>query len=183
MTKMIKLEEIKTLTGNYFREVETNDDGSPILDLRKDSEGNPVMQIPRDPETGAPVPSTQPEQVYMPRSKEVKEALPLLLKRLYLEMPLQKTTRQDTINGTLMFDQIAASPEGYLELSDEIYKWINTKLQDEGAGKDDKDKGIGLAIFGKNLQVVERALDNTETPKTYASKTEAREAAAAAAGN
>lgn len=151
-----KLEKLTTLMEASFREVETDAEGNPILDLRKDSDGNPIMQIPRG-ENNEPMPNVQPDRVYTARSKVVEKALPLLLKRLYLEMPMQKTTRQDTINGTRMFAEIEASPKGELILSEDIVKWANEKLADEGK---DGTPGIGLGIFGKNLQVIENALNS-----------------------
>lgn len=160
--RRFKLEKLNTITGNPFREVEMDEDGNPILDLRLDSKGDPVMQVPRD-NSGNPVPNAQPENVYNVRSKAVEKALPLLLKRLYLELPIQKTTRQDTIYGTRLFAEIEASPEGELVLSEDIHKWLQGKLQDEGKGEGkDYVPGIGLGIFGKSLQIVENALDSYE---------------------
>lgn len=151
--KRFKLKEIKDVQGRPFRIPIKDDEGNPILEPRKDSEGNKIMQIPRDA-NGQPVPNCQSEPVYRVKTRTLdKDALPELLKGLYLTMPGDKLTRQDTITGTRMFANIADSKDGYLELDSDVHKWVREKLQDEA---------IGLKTFGLDLTVVEDAVDDFE---------------------
>jgi hypothetical protein len=121
----------------------------------KDSEGNAVMQVPRN-NKGEAIPNCHPEPVYKLRTKPLgKNALPELLKALYLNHPQDKMTRQDTIYGTRMFQSIAAATDGQLTLDDDVHDWIKKKLQDEA---------IGLKVFGIDLWCVEQAVDGFERP-------------------
>lgn len=151
--KRIRLEEMKTLMGNSFREAERDEVGNAILEPRKDAEGKPIMQVPRDTKTGNAIPNAMPELVYQARTTVVKKPLPMLLKRLYLQIPRDRLTRQDTIYGTRMFQNITDSQDGYIELDDDIHDWVKEKL---------KDEKVGLEIFGTELNVIEKAVDNFE---------------------
>lgn len=151
--KRFKLKEIKDVQGRPFRVPIRDDEGNPIMELRKDSEGNKLMQIPRDAK-GMPVPNCQPEPVYRVKTRVLeKDALPELLKGIYLTLPADKLTRQDTITGTRMFSNIAEIKDGILELDADVHKWVREKLQDEA---------IGLKTFGVDLAIVEDAVDDFE---------------------
>ena len=161
--KRIKLEELRTIGGFPFRDAELDATGNIIREVVKDADGNPVKQIPRN-DRGEPFSNVEPELLYQPKTKVLKlDALPSLLKRLYLNIPPNRCTRQDTIYGTRLFQNIAQSKDGYLELDDDVHKWVMKQLTDEGPDGKGID-GVGLGIFGKNLQVVEQAVDNFERP-------------------
>lgn len=149
--KRIKLEEMKTLLGVHFREAERDDTGNTILETRKDAEGKVITQIPRDAKTGNAIPNAMPEPVYVARTHAVKQPLPMLLKRLYLNIPRDKLTRQDTIYGTRLFQEVEDSEDGFVVIGEDTYDWVKEKL---------KDEDIGLEIFGTDLHVVEQALEN-----------------------
>lgn len=162
--KRFKLEPLKQLNGMPFRKAVENEDGTPVLELRKDADGKPLMQMPRDAK-GEPIPGTTPEPVYQIKTEPMgKETLGEVLKSFYLRMRGDEVTRQDNIFATTMFQNIAASKDGYLELDDNAHKWIREKLQ----AKDIEDKdgkvvpGVGLRLLGINLTTIENALDNFE---------------------
>ena len=168
MPKRIILTDLKDINGRAFRDAEIDAEGRPILELRKDSEGKPLLAVPRD-ERGVPKPGVLPEPIYQNKTKELgKDALPTLLKTLYLRKP--QLTRNDTIQGTSLFQNITSGRNGVLELDDGVYQWIKdllTKTQNvKEKDKDDNiievEHGVGLDIFGVNLGIVETALDNFE---------------------
>lgn len=149
--KYIKLEEMKTLMGFHFREADRDNTGNPIMEARKDADGKVITQVPRDAKTGNAIPNALPETVFIARSHEVKKPLPMLLKRLYLNIPRDKLTRQMTIDGARLFQDIEDSPDGTLVLHDDIYDKVKEWL---------KDEDVGLEVFGTDLNVVEKAMDN-----------------------
>ena len=149
--KRIKLEEMKTLMGLPFREAERDETGNAIMEPRKDSEGKTIMQVPRDAKTGNAIPNAIPEPVYQARTFVVKKPLPMLLKRLYLGIPREKLTRQHTIDGARLFQNLADSEDGFVVLDEDIHDKVKEWLRDED---------IGLEVFGTELNVVERAMDN-----------------------
>ena len=167
MAKRIKLEEMRSITGQPFRRAVERDDGTPLLEKRKDADGKDIMQVPRN-SNGEPMPNCYPEPVYQIRTEVIGkgETLPEQLKTLFLRIPRDKLTRQDTIYGTKMFLSIDKIQNGYPELDDDVPKWLREKLQDkETEGKDGViTPGIGLSIFGVNRTIVEEALENYERP-------------------
>jgi len=151
--KRIRLEEMKTLMDLTFREAVRDETGNAIMEPRKDSEGKTIMQVPRDAKTGNAIPNAMPEPVYQARTIAIKKPLPMLLKRLYLQIPREKLTRQDTIYGARLFGNIADSAEGFIELDEDIHDWVKEKL---------KDEDVGLEVFGTELSIIEQAVDNFE---------------------
>jgi len=174
--KRIKLEEMKTLMDLTFREAVRDETGNAIMEPRKDSEGKTIMQVPRDAKTGNAIPNAMPEPVYQARTIPIKRPLPMLLKRLYLQIPREKLTRQYTIDGTRLFQNIADSEDGFLVLDEDVYDTVKEWM---------KNEDIGLEVFGTELHLIEQAMDNLYNregepklkPKTYASKEEAKKAA------
>jgi hypothetical protein len=159
--KVFKLETILDVQGRNFTGPERDKEGKVVREIARDAEGKPVMQVPRD-QKGNPIPGVEPEPVYQIKTKKLeKDSFPELLKGLYLNIPGDLLTRQDTIYGTRMFQNIAAMKDGVLELDDDIHDWIKEKL------KDDK---IGIKIFGVDLYVVENAVDNFLRPHEPQSK-------------
>lgn len=153
--KVFKLETILDVQGRPFTGPERDKDGKIVREITRDAEGKPVMQIPRDANKN-PIPNVQPEPVYQIKTKNLgKDSFPELLKGLYLNIPGDLLTRQDTIYGTRMFQNIAGMKDGILELDDDIHDWIKEKL---------KDEKIGIKIFGVDLYIVENAVDNFQRP-------------------
>lgn len=153
--KKVKLEEMKSILGRPFRNVVRDDEGNAIMDIRKDAEGKPIKQVPRDAQGNA-VPGAMPELVYQARTEVMGDnALLELLKTLFLNMETggYKMTRQDIIYGTRMFQNIAASKDGILEMDEDIHDWVKKKLQDDS---------VGIKVFGVNLAIIEDAVDNFE---------------------
>ena len=151
--KVFKLKEFKDVQGRAFRSPDHDAEGNVIREPVKDSEGKSVMQVPRNAK-GEPVANVQAEPVYKLKTKELgKDALPEILKGLYLNIPPDKLTRQDTIYGTRLFQAIAASKNGMLEIPDDVHTWIKEKL---------KDENVGIKVFGIDLYVVEQAVDDFE---------------------
>jgi hypothetical protein len=152
--KVFKLMEIRDVQGRIFRAPDRDPNGNVIREPVLDTAGKQMTQVPRNA-NGDPVPNCQPEPVYRLKTKELSktEALPEILKGLYLNIPPDKLTRQDTIYGTRMFQNFAAITDGVLEMDDDIHDWIKEKL---------KDEAIGLKVFGVDLYVVEQAVDNFE---------------------
>jgi hypothetical protein len=159
--KIFKLGEIKDVQGRPFRGPERDTEGNAVREAVLDAEGKPMMQVPRD-QKGQPIPNCQPEPVYKIKTKALgKDSFPEILKALYLQIPPDQLTRQDTIEGTRMFQSIAAVKDGVLEIDDDVHDWIKKKLQDEK---------VGLKIFGIDLWVVEQAVENFE--RSHAKKEE-----------
>lgn len=151
--KVFQLKEIVDVQGRPFQGPARDNDGNVIREVVRDAEGKPVMQIPRDAK-GQPIPNCQPEPVYRVKTQSLgKDSLPEILKGLYLNIPRDKLTRQDTIYGTRMFQSIAASQNGTLEIPDDVHDWVKEKLKDEEVGK---------VIFMHDLYVVEQAVDDFE---------------------
>lgn len=150
--KVYKLtSDMKDVTGREFRTPERDGEGNTIREPVLDSAGKQIMQIPRNAK-GEAIPNCQPEPVYRLRTKALgKDTFPEILKGLYLNIPPDKLTRQDTIYGTRLFQAIAASKNGVLTIPDDVHGWIGEKL---------KDENIGLKIFGVDLYVVEQAADD-----------------------
>jgi len=176
MEKKILLTPMKSITGQPFRKVVEDSNGNPVLELRKDSQGNPVLQVPRD-EEGKPRPNVMPEPVYIAKTEvlDEHEALIAQLKRLYLNIPREKFTRNDTILGSAMIQDMEASKDGVLVLGEGVYKWLKGMLstvwtvKEKRKGEKDGEvieveHGIGLDIFGVNLSIIEDAFDNVEKP-------------------
>lgn len=151
--KVFKLAEMNDVQGRPYKGPDKDKEGNPIREPVLDADGKPVLQVPRNAK-GDPVPDCQPEPVYRLKTKELgKDSLPELLKGLYLNIPPDKLTRQDTIYGTRLFQAIAVSKNGILEIPDDVHDWIKDKL---------KDEHIGIKIFGVDLYVIEQAVDNFE---------------------
>ena len=149
--KVFKLQEIKDVQGREFKQPELDPNGNPIREPAKDSEGKPIMQVPRNAK-GEATPNCLPEPVYRVKTKSLgKDSFPEILKGLYLNIPMDKLTRQDTIYGTRLFQSIAEIKNGTLEIPDDVHDWIKDKL---------KDENIGIKVFGVDLYVVEQAVDN-----------------------
>ncbi len=169
MAKRIILADLKDITGKAFRDTVLNDAGNIVMEQRFDSQGKAIMAVPRNGD-GVAIPGVAPEPVYVPETTPMgKGTLGNLLKVLYLRKP--QLTRQDTINGTTLFQNLAAS-EGndILELEESVYKWVKELLSNvhmEKVKGDDGlitevEHGVGLDLFGTNLGVIEDALDNVE---------------------
>ena len=158
--RRIKLVEIKRIDGKQFQELEMDKDELPILEQRLDSNGKPVLATPRD-ENGVPFPGVSPEPVYNNKTRALKpdECLPMLLKKFYLNIPQTNLTRLDTINGTKMFQSIDAIKNGYIELDDDVHKWICRKLEEKVKTKDGQEVELGIFLYGVNLTIFENALD------------------------
>jgi len=149
--KVFKLKEILDVQGRGFKAPELDKEGIPIREPAKDSEGKQIMQVPRNAK-GEATPNCQPEPMYRIKMKTLgKDSFPEILKGLYLNIPPDKLTRQDTIYGTRLFQAIAAIKNGTLEIPEDVHGWIGEKL---------KDENIGLKVFGVDLYVVEQAVDN-----------------------
>lgn len=177
--KRIKLMEIKAVDGTPFKDQVLGEDSLPVMDIRKDSNGNTILAVPRD-SRGEPYKGVEPEPVYAPRTKpfEAKECLPMLLKRFFFNIPNAKLTRQDSIYGQKMFGNIDAIKDGFIEIDDDVHKWIRDKLQMTMKNADGDEQELGILIFGVNLAVVETALDQFERPHEGAEKKNKAEAAA-----
>lgn len=153
-SKKIVLRDMLDVRGRPFKKVAVNANGEPKTKVRNDMNGKAIMQVPRN-EHGEPVAGCMPEPVYDLETEALTKAkaLPELLKLLYLTIPVAKLTRQDTIYGARMFQNINDIKNGTLELDDDIHKWVREKLQDEE---------IGLKIFGVDLYIIEQAVDDFE---------------------
>lgn len=152
-TKIFKLKEMRDVQGREFRGPERDAEGNPVREMVKDADGKPLLQVPRDAR-GLPVPDAQPEPVYRIKTRVLgKDSLPEILKGLFLNIPSDRLTRQDTIYGTRLFQSLGACNNGTLEIEDDVHDWIKEKL---------KDENVGLKIFGVDLYVVEQALDDYE---------------------
>ena len=161
--KRFILKPMLDVRGRPFRIAETDDIGNPLLETRKDSDGKPIMQVPRN-EHGEPVANAQPETVHVVKTRVLeKDALPELLKAVYLRIPGDKLTRQDTIYGTRLFQNINDAKDGVLELDDDVHDWIKKVLAREiTADRGSEKRELGLLIYGIDLYVIEQALEGFE---------------------
>lgn len=177
--KRIKLQEITAVDGSKFKDTVLDKEGVPVMVLRKDSNGTTVMQVPRDG-SGAPYRDVSPEPVYVAETKDFKaeECLPMLLKRFFFNIPREKLTRQDTIYGHKMFQNIDSIKDGHIELDDDVHKWIRDKLQEKSKNTDGGEQELGVLIFSFNLAVVEEALDQFERAKEPKDKDQTKEGVA-----
>jgi hypothetical protein len=138
--KTIKLEKLLTVIGKPFRKIVTDAAENPIFEEVLSAQGKPITG-----NDGVPV--TRPKTEVMGN-----DALLFQLERLYLNMPADKMTRLDTFKGTELMRQIRKAREansGTMELSEEVYAWVQAKLADEA---------IGVKVFGANLTVIEEAV-------------------------
>jgi hypothetical protein len=151
--KVFNLHQLKDVQGRDFKGPVRDEEGNMVREKVLDDEGKPIMQIPRNPQ-GSPIPGCQPEQVYRFKSQALGvDCLPEMLKSLFLNIPADKLTRQDTIYGTRMFQNIRDITNGTLEIDDDVHDWIKEKL---------KDQNVGIKIFGVDLYVLEQAIDDFE---------------------